>query len=130
MPEETSFVDYYALLGVPTTADAASIRRVFILKAKQFHPDVGGSTESMQQYTKAYRTLVDESSRRAYDLMHSFHTGNSDTQYRHDDSPKPSSEGTDFTDDEIDAFLDQIYAEYRTKPKTKKSFIDKIKDVL
>jgi curved DNA-binding protein CbpA len=127
MGDNTSFVDYYELLGVPTDADPAAVRLAFLRLAKEHHPDVGGSTDTMQQYTAAYRTLMSETSRKAYDRLHDFHTGNSQAQYR-DYGKVQGSSTDDLTDDEIDDFLDEIFAEYHNQPpKPKESFKSRLK---
>lgn len=128
--DSQSFVDYYELLGVPTNADAETIRRTFISKAKQHHPDVGGSTEFMQQLSRAYKTLINQSSRRAYDLVHSFQTGTAEVRYHQHGNASTANQNNDIDDDEIDAFLDHIYNEYRNQPKPKQSFFDKLKNAL
>lgn len=69
------FVDYYKLLDLQPNASSTQIRNAFIHKAKQNHPDVGGSTESMRHINAAYKTLTSYSHKAAYDLLHSFHTG-------------------------------------------------------
>jgi curved DNA-binding protein CbpA len=130
MPDEQTFVDYYRLLGVQTNADALTIRRTFISKAKMHHPDVGGTTETMQQLSHAYRTLTNLSSRKAYDLMHAFQTGTAQVQYYHYGEITNEGSQNDLSDDEIDAFLDKIYAEYHNQPKPKQSIITKIKNAL
>lgn len=127
MAESTGFVDYYHLLGVSTNAEPSVIRDAFIALAKKHHPDVGGSTEQMQQFSNAYRTLMSEKSRKAYDLLHDFHTGNGQVQYREYGNVAGTSID-DLTDDEIDDFLDVLYAEYRAKPREKTSFITKLKN--
>src|SRR4051812_9838285 len=71
----TEFVDYYELLGIAPSAEIAQIRRAFILKAKENHPDAGGTTLDMQQLNAAYKTLTSSTAKGAYDLMHGFHTG-------------------------------------------------------
>ncbi len=129
MPDGDDFLDYYKLLGVTTHADADSIRAAFISKAKLHHPDVGGSTELMQQFTRAYRTLASNSSRRAYDTMHAFQTGKAVFEYR-DNAKTQSPSSSELSDDEIDDFLDKIYAEYHNQPLPKRSFFTKIKNAL
>lgn len=126
MDESKSFVDYYELLGVPTDAGAVEIRNSFIRLAREHHPDVGGSTETMQQLSAAYRTLISETSRRAYDMLHSFHVSKSEVAY-HDDTDK-GGKIDDLTDDEIDDFIDEVFREYHTQPQLKKSLLDKIRD--
>lgn len=123
------FVDYYELLGVATDAESAQIRRAFLKLAAEHHPDVGGSTEDMQQYNKAYRTLMSESARKAYDLQHEFNT-DGPKQYVHSAQNEDGTAVDDLSDEEIDEFLDTIYAEYRAKPKEKKSFFSKFKQKL
>jgi len=110
------FVDYYELLDIAPDAELAQIRRAFILKAKEHHPDAGGSTLVMQQLNMAYKTLMSSTAKGAYDLLHGFHTGAtrpSDYKY-HDD--REISGVTDMSDDEIDSFLDSLLAEYRNGP--------------
>lgn len=122
MGENGSFIDYYELLEVPTNAEPAAIRLAFIRLAKEHHPDVGGSTADMQLFNVAYRTLMSATSRKAYDRLHDFHTGSSETQYRN----YGNVEGTtvdDLTDNEIDDFLDTIFAEYHNQPKPKKNLV-------
>ncbi len=109
------FVDYYELLGVGFDVPASEVRVAFMRLAKQQHPDMGGSLEHMQLLNKAYATLKDPLTRRAYDRMHSFQTGTSTVRYRGDDSGDGGPD-LDMTDDEMDDFIDAIFAEYTAKP--------------
>jgi DnaJ domain len=63
-------LDYYAILDVPTDADAATIRFAFRRLARRYHPDIAGtgSLERMQQINVAYQTLSDPAQRRIYDV--------------------------------------------------------------
>ncbi|HSH18581.1 MAG TPA: DnaJ domain-containing protein [Candidatus Saccharimonadales bacterium] len=119
-PTGRDFVDYYELLGLHPTAEIADIRRAYILKAKQHHPDAGGSTEDMQQLNSAYKTLISPTGKAAYDMLHSFHTGSTQPgEYRYGNGREVHAVD-DMTDEEIDAFMDHLYAEYRNgPPKTK-----------
>lgn len=62
-------LDYYAVLGVPTDADADAIRLAYRRLARRYHPDVAGtgSVSQMQALNSAYRVLSDPQRRRAYD---------------------------------------------------------------
>lgn len=123
------FVDYYELLGVPTDADAHQIRLAFLRLAKEHHPDVGGSTDTMQQFTLAYRTLSTEASRRKYDLQHEFHS-DKPGKYGHSKPDESTGGVDDLSDDEIDEFLDTIFREVQSQPKEKRSFVAKLKKIL
>ena len=113
----TDFVDYYALLGVPPGADATLIRRAFIQKAKEHHPDVGGSTQMMRLLNTAYKTLMSATAKASYDMLHSFHAGTTKPgQYAYQQG-RVVRDVADMTDAEIDRFLDSVLAEYRNKPK-------------
>ncbi|MBP7857461.1 MAG: J domain-containing protein [Candidatus Saccharimonadales bacterium] len=119
MTHETSkaFVDYYQLLGIQPDALNEDIRTAFVRLAKLQHPDTGGSLEDMQDLNKAYSTLRDGTSRKAYDLIHQFHTGTSTVVYREsalDD--KSGSSIASLADDEIDDFVNSVFAEYAAKP--------------
>jgi len=120
MSGSSAFVDYYELLGVPTNAGPEQIRANFLRLAKEHHPDVGGSTELMQQFTNAYRTLISGSRRRAYDLLHDMHTESHAGQYRDYGAAKGDSVD-DLSDDEIDDFLNAVYAEFRAHKAQKRS---------
>ena len=65
-------VDHYLVLGVPRTADAATIRAAYVGLAKKYHPDVASgnpelATFNFRQITAAYQTLSDPESRARYD---------------------------------------------------------------
>ena len=115
-----AFVDYYQLLGIQPDALNEDIRTAFVRLAKLQHPDTGGSLEDMQDLNKAYSTLRDGTSRKAYDLIHQFHTGTSTVVYREsalDD--KSGSSIASLADDEIDDFVNSVFAEYAAKPPKK-----------
>mmetsp|Transcript_87176 Transcript_87176/g.244607 ORF Transcript_87176/g.244607 Transcript_87176/m.244607 type:complete len:313 (+) Transcript_87176:59-997(+) len=64
--------DYYSLLGVPRTADAAAIRRGYREQALLHHPDknpdrVEEATERFKLIAEAYSVLQDPTQRAAYD---------------------------------------------------------------
>jgi molecular chaperone DnaJ len=64
--------DYYAILGVPRTADDAEIKRAFRKLAQQWHPDVNrdaGADERFKEINEAYQVLSDPQRRQAYDMF-------------------------------------------------------------
>lgn len=129
--KSADFVDYYDVLGVSPTAELHEIRRAYIIKAKQYHPDAGGSIDMMRSLNAAYKTLRDSASKAAYDVLHGFHTGaTSQAGYRYADGREVNSV-TDMSDKEIDSFLDSLLAEYRNgPPKTKQSLRQRLKNLL
>lgn len=114
MSRGETFIDYYALLGVKPDALAVDIRAAFMRQAKEQHPDAGGILEQMQLLNKAYATLKDTTSRRAYDRLHGFHTGTASIRYRGD--AENDGVASDISDEEMDDFIDQLFAEYSAKP--------------
>jgi len=112
----SEFVDYYELLGVEPDASLTQVRAGFLKMAKIHHPDVGGSTEKMQEFSRAYRTLADEISRKAYDMVHSFNTGNSSATYFRE-ANAPSASGDELDDEFVDYFLDSVWAEFSNTEK-------------
>jgi len=124
--EKQEFVDYYGLLGIEPDATLTQVRASFLRMAKIHHPDVGGSTEKMQELSRAYRTLADEISRKAYDMIHSFNTGEASAAYYRETAPvRPAA----VIDDEfIDYYLDSVWAEFSATPKPQ-GFAQKFKSL-
>jgi curved DNA-binding protein CbpA len=62
--------DYYAVLGVPKTADTGTLRRAYLSKSVQVHPDKNNdprATEAFQRIAEAWNVLSDETTRAEYD---------------------------------------------------------------
>ncbi|MEO7993594.1 MAG: J domain-containing protein [bacterium] len=65
---------HYELLEVPATADAATVRRAFMVQAKEWHPDKAPDAERasyearFQRLSEAYETLSDPRRRARYDM--------------------------------------------------------------
>ncbi len=115
----SEFIDYYQLLGVNTDASQREIRVAYVRQAKEQHPDVGGSHDMMQQLNKAYETLIHDTRRAAYDKIHRLSSREIAVEYNdaHIRTVDQFSDVADMTDDEIDTFVNTVYAEYATKPQ-------------
>lgn len=60
--------DYYEVLGIKKTADAAEIKAAFRQLAKKYHPDVNGGEDSrFKEINEAYDTLSNPDRRARYD---------------------------------------------------------------
>ncbi len=62
-------MNYYVVLGIPSTANAAEIRRAFRGLVRRYHPDAGSgsSPQRFREIVEAYETLSDPERRRTYD---------------------------------------------------------------
>jgi len=60
-------INYYHILGVNPGASARDIQNAYRHKAKELHPDRGGSIADFQMLQKAYNILSKDSSRTVYD---------------------------------------------------------------
>jgi molecular chaperone DnaJ len=71
--------DYYAVLGVPKNADAATIKKAYRKLAQQHHPDAnpGNATaeDRFKEISSAYDVLGDEDKRAAYDRVREMGAG-------------------------------------------------------
>lgn len=63
--------DYYAVLGIERTADAAAIKKAYRKLAQKYHPDKNPgdkkAEEQFKQLTEAYAVLSDPEKKRQYD---------------------------------------------------------------
>lgn len=58
--------NYYAILGCKRGDDASVIRKAYIEKSKQFHPDLGGEVTQFQEISEAWGVLKDDKKRWTY----------------------------------------------------------------
>lgn len=65
--------NYYAVLGADEQASHHEIERLYRRRARERHPDRGGSEEEMKALNEAYGVLRDESVRHAYDHQRKRH---------------------------------------------------------
>jgi curved DNA-binding protein CbpA len=65
--DRVTMIDPYAELGVPLKADRRAIRKAYLARARQYHPDLGGNVERMARINAAYELLGDPQLRAAYD---------------------------------------------------------------
>ena|ERR1035437_3525788 len=70
----TSFVDHYAVLGIPPAASAAAVRGAYMQLAKLYHPDallargdVADATGRFAAISYSYSILYDDNARRKFD---------------------------------------------------------------
>jgi curved DNA-binding protein CbpA len=62
-------MNYYVILGISRTADAAAVRSAFRGLVRRYHPDAGAgsSAQRFREIVEAYETLSDPERRRRYD---------------------------------------------------------------
>ncbi|KAG9016045.1 hypothetical protein FRB90_003708 [Tulasnella sp. 427] len=59
--------DYYKVLGVSRDADSKTIKKAYRAKARDAHPDKGGSEEKMAAVNEAYEVLSNDELRARFD---------------------------------------------------------------
>ena len=76
--------DYYEVLGVDRDADARTIKRAFLKKARTVHPDVSDDPEAeakFKELNEAYSVLSDDQKRANYDRYDILHVMPQPVQY-------------------------------------------------
>lgn len=67
----TQFIDYYKILGVSKTADAAEIKKAYRKLARKYHPDINPNNEAaakkFKEINEAHEVLGDSEKRQKYD---------------------------------------------------------------
>ncbi|UCG87502.1 MAG: DnaJ domain-containing protein [Gemmatimonadota bacterium] len=87
-----TFPDLYGILGVPHSADAATIRKAYLDLVRRLHPDRAGpaGTAHFQEITGAYETLSDPAKRNRYDRIYGgLKSGPHEPIFRPAPSPEP-----------------------------------------
>ena len=66
-----AFIDYYKILGVDKSIDQKDVKKAYLKRAKQFHPDLHPddpkAKAKFQALTEAYDVIGDPEKRRKYD---------------------------------------------------------------
>lgn len=65
-------IDLYAILGLSRDADTRAIRKAYRQKAREAHPDVGGTREHFGMVSTALAVLGDHGRRQHYDATGQF----------------------------------------------------------
>ena len=78
---KTTKRDYYEVLGVSKTADAAAIKKAYRKLAKKYHPDTNAgdpvAEEKLKEVNEAYDVLGDEKKKKLYLIADSVFIDNS-----------------------------------------------------
>uniref|UniRef100_UPI0030EC39D8 DnaJ domain-containing protein n=1 Tax=Aquipuribacter hungaricus TaxID=545624 RepID=UPI0030EC39D8 len=71
--------DFYGVLGVPKTADAAAVKKAYRTLARTHHPDANGgdaaSEKRFKEVGEAYSVLSDPEKRQQYDAVRAMRSG-------------------------------------------------------
>ncbi len=104
------YKDYYAVLGVPKTADADAIKKAYRKLVRRYHPDVSKEADAdvmTKELNEAYGVLGDPEKRAAYDELGS-------AQYRQPEGGgfrPPPDWGADFESGGADSdFFKDLFA--------------------
>lgn len=87
------FQDYYAVLGVPRTADEKQIKSAYRKLARKYHPDVNKDASAEEQFkrvSEAYEVLSDGEKRAQYDRY-----GQAWQQYQRNGGPSATGQSAD-----------------------------------
>ncbi len=63
--------DYYKILNISRNATQDAIRKAYLTRAKQYHPDVNNGKDANSEFqliNEAYQTLINQDKRKWYDF--------------------------------------------------------------
>lgn len=66
--DENELYDFYEILEIEKDATSKQIRENFIRLVKKHHPDHGGNSEMYEKLMRAFECLINENTRKEYDL--------------------------------------------------------------
>lgn len=96
------YKDYYAILGVPRTADEQTIKSAYRRLARVYHPDVNSdkaaATEKFKEINEAYTVLSDPEKRRTYDSFDAQYQRYQRSSYRPTEAPRGAGAGYNRTE--------------------------------
>eukprot|EP00930_Biecheleria_cincta_P105244 TRINITY_DN9785_c0_g1_i2.p1 TRINITY_DN9785_c0_g1~~TRINITY_DN9785_c0_g1_i2.p1 ORF type:complete len:464 (+),score=63.19 TRINITY_DN9785_c0_g1_i2:87-1478(+) len=92
---DEGILDYYAVLAVSRSADAAAIRKAYRAKALRWHPDKAGdlpeNRRRFQETTDAYTVLADDGTRKRYDSQLAASDARAAARQASSSVPKPAA---------------------------------------
>ena len=102
-----AFIDYYKILGVDRNIPQSEVKKAFLKRAKQFHPDLHPddpkAKAKFQALNEAYEVIGDPEKRKKYDTYgeqwrqaEAFGNGNGGSQYWQSGGGSPF-DGFDFS---------------------------------
>ncbi|EEB09054.1 DNAJ domain-containing protein [Schizosaccharomyces japonicus yFS275] len=117
MPDSSSPMDYYKVLGVDSSATDAEIRRAYKIAALETHPDRVPVAERetanrrFQQVNEAYYVLSDRSRRRDYDRQRAETNSTSGATGAAGAGANPFGFQSSFTEEQFRRMYNDLFAE-------------------
>jgi hypothetical protein len=106
--------DYYSILGVPPSADLATIRQAYRKKASACHPDHGGSHAAMTQINEAWTVLSNPETRARYDESRQSRPSAAAPPFSQEDVAQARRQAQDYPQDwnKFEDWLDVVAADF------------------
>lgn len=122
--EQPRYKDYYAILGVPRTADEKEIKSAYRKLARKCHPDVNpndrASEERFKQISEAYEVLSDPHKRAQYDRFGE-QWKQASQQAAHGPDPFATSADFDFGGASLNDLFESLFGGFRAQTTTRRA---------
>ncbi len=130
--------NYYEIIGVDVGADFSEIKAAYLVKIKEYHPDVYAgdksfAVEKTAELNEAYNTLKDEELRKEYDLKNNLNQPNANENVLHTEDNTSNQPTEDINENLFKDFGGKVKSFFKglkddltnfknshSKPKTKK----------